>query len=210
MSGLSLITQNVNITVDDNFHRTYSMTPYHHPEINNQCNSTNACTLNITTMSELNYETMDYMDMGYSNTAQEIKAKYISRQQLYIAAGYPNTTFDIDTNATCYDINKMVYDWALKKVPEDVKERYIKYGIPYEFGEDLGNYNGGMWIIEYITYELNAKKTAVIVRSPYMSTSMNMIKLFAGFHYCKVLSPARAIEWIYLDSLRQNLGLNTK
>ena len=28
------------------------------------------------------------------------------------------------------------------------------------------------------------------------------IKAVAGIHYCKVLSPARAMEWFYVDSLK--------
>lgn len=30
------------------------------------------------------------------------------------------------------------------------------------------------------------------------------LKETAGLHYCKVLSPARVIEWIYVDGLREN------
>jgi len=29
----------------------------------------------------------------------------------------------------------------------------------------------------------------------------------AGFHYCKLLSPFRAVEWIYVDSLYDRDGL---
>lgn len=30
------------------------------------------------------------------------------------------------------------------------------------------------------------------------------VKAFAGDHYCKVLSPFKALEWIAVDSLYQN------
>jgi hypothetical protein len=49
----------------------------------------------------------------------------------------------------------------------------------------------------------NTQKPIVEIRSPMMKTPIDYpIALARGFHYCKVLSPARAIEWIYTDSLK--------
>ena len=47
------------------------------------------------------------------------------------------------------------------------------------------------------------QKLIVVVGSPTLRTT----KLFpvperTGFHYCKVLSPTRALEWIYTESLK--------
>lgn len=54
-----------------------------------------------------------------------------------------------------------------------------------------------------MTYTNSTDGSQLIVRSPFMATSDDYpISLFAGFHFCKVLSPARAIEWMYIDSLR--------
>ncbi len=41
------------------------------------------------------------------------------------------------------------------------------------------------------------------VRSPMMRTPTDYwIWLSAGFHFCKLLSPAKVMEWIYYDSLK--------
>ncbi len=46
-------------------------------------------------------------------------------------------------------------------------------------------------------------KTILIVRSPTLRTPNTYpISIVAGFHYCKLLSPARAFEWISIDSLK--------
>lgn len=29
----------------------------------------------------------------------------------------------------------------------------------------------------------------------------------SGFHYCKVLSPARAMEWMHVQGLREHMGI---
>ena len=41
-----------------------------------------------------------------------------------------------------------------------------------------------------------------------MATPINYtISAAAGFHYCKLMSPAKAVEWIMIDSLRENGSL---
>ena len=52
-----------------------------------------------------------------------------------------------------------------------------------------------------MTYSDNKEKTETLVQSPTMRTPTDyFIKASAGFHYCKLLSPFRALEWIYHDS----------
>ena len=76
--------------------------------------------------------------------------------------------------------------------------------------EDKGPYNGGpLWIFTSLEYTSNKERTTYKVKSPTMKTPTDFpIKASAGFHYCKILSPAYAMEWIYFDSLKARMSLS--
>ena len=78
-------------------------------------------------------------------------------------------------------------------------------------GDDKGPYNEGpLWIWTYLEYKDNDDKTETTVSSPMMRTPATYpISAAANFHYCKLLSPFRAMEWIYVDSLYDHDGLKT-
>lgn len=78
-------------------------------------------------------------------------------------------------------------------------------------GADEGPYNAGpLWIWTYLDYKDNKNKTITTVRAPMMRTPTNYgVKAAAGFHYCKLLSPFRALEWILIDSQYDHNGLPT-
>ena len=51
----------------------------------------------------------------------------------------------------------------------------------------------------------------MIVQSPTMRTPVDyIVPQAAGFHYCKVLSPFKAIEWMMLDGLYENNGIKNQ
>jgi hypothetical protein len=48
-------------------------------------------------------------------------------------------------------------------------------------------------------------KTSITISSPVLKAPIDSEnKKIRGFHFCKLFSPARALEWIYIDSLKQN------
>jgi len=199
---------------DDNFHRVYTVTPVHLPQVNNTCSAGSKCTLESITVTENYYERLDSLDTGkYPISAFEMKAKLTSRQRMQIKAGVADADFSAldEDGDRCADINNESLQWGIAHSSAEAVDRYNRLGQKYVMGTDKGPYNEGpLWIWTYMAYNTSKDKTTVTVRSPMMRTPTDyFIGDAAGFHYCKVLSPFRVMEWIYVDSLYQFDGLKS-
>ena len=90
-------------------------------------------------------------------------------------------------------------EYAQKMAPEKTAMRYVQKGKKLEMIADRNTYNGGLWIYEDIKYN-DAGDHVEVSSFAYRMKADFDIKMFAGDHYCKLLTPFKALEWIYVDS----------
>lgn len=70
------------------------------------------------------------------------------------------------------------------------------------FAKDKASLNGGTWIIDPLDYKTDKTANTVTLTSKNIVTNhAELVSIFKDMHYCKILSPFRAMEWIYVDSL---------
>ncbi len=134
-----------------------------------------------------------------------MKTKISSRQRIQEHAGTAAPNFNTldEVGNRCAEINDFAIQWAYNNLPKAAKANYDKYGQKLVTGDDMGPYNEGpLWIWTYMDYKESKDKKTMVVRSPMMRTPTDyFIGAAAGFHYCKVLSPFKAMEWMYTDAL---------
>lgn len=197
----------INVLNDDNFHPVYQFRPVHLAEIDSTCdhNVLSECRINTVTVSENHYELLDRFDTGYYPiSASEIKTKLSSRQAIQAAAGFKSDFHTEDEIGNrCAEINDHSISWAYKHLSPAAKARYDEFGTKLVTGDDLGPFNAGpLWIWHFMDYTESADHSTLTVSSPMMRTPLDyFVPSAAGFHYCKVLSPFRAMEHMYVDSL---------
>ena len=77
-------------------------------------------------------------------------------------------------------------------------------------GDDKGPYNTGpTWLNHFMKYTKDLEAGTYTVQSPMMRTPDDYpVKSARGFHYCKILSPFRVMEWIYVDGLLDKDGIH--
>jgi hypothetical protein len=145
---------------------------------------------------------------------------------LWEAAGVQNVSYaqtdlivtDGGDGDRCGAINQAAIDWALGKLPEKTRTRFEEYGQKLLVGADLSTCAAGpCWIWDNLKFDRDNEANTVNIQAVYMGTEnynkypcgeSKKIPCSAGFHYCKLLSPARALEWMYVDGLRNKLATN--
>jgi hypothetical protein len=179
--------------------------------------------IRITTYSQCYWndkidEVLEDFDTGFTFTsAQEIGTKLLSRQcSLNVGLGL-NVSFSVDDPDFCAQTNQEAYNWALANAPSQSIDRFKRQGTLMVMGQDIQKSGGPWWINGRL--EFNQKvaegRNVVEVASPAAKTEQDYWKDHfhipkpafipdpGCYHYCKLLSPARAMEWIMVDGLRQ-------
>jgi hypothetical protein len=217
----------VSLITADTFHDVSDTRPFHlphifHPKPGTACDNTTlapSCAINLTTLTQPLYDSRDGLDTGlYPTCATELRAKMKSRQAVRQSAGLAATDFDgLDRHNTssCRAINEAAWAWALQKASPAARARFARVGQPLTFGADVWSgigITGPKWIHDALSFTPSADKRSVSVAAPYFATENANLgdKPYTdtvGYHYCKLLSPARAMEWLYVDGLLEFGGL---
>jgi len=104
-----------------------------------------------------------------------------------------------DVRGDCKAVNQYAYEVALELAPERVLERYKRDGRGIVFADDVDAVAGPIFLETPLG--MVQDNEALTVTSPFVKTSLNAF-IFPGVTYCKMLSPARALDWIYTEARR--------
>ncbi|RUS73106.1 hypothetical protein EGW08_019128, partial [Elysia chlorotica] len=140
----------------------------------------------------------------------KMKSREAIRKSLGVTLpGFPQATevlkLDAEANITCKDLNQIAFQLALDNSTQEAQERYAQYGRPITFKDDLVYGTGIQWSSTGLIIE--ESDAGLLVQGVALVTPVSSF-LFPGMHYCKVMSPYRAMEWINVDSLRAQKTVN--
>ena len=215
---------NVSIGNTDSFHSfATSFIHPHFPFVWNYCDRNEGCVLNTSTASQNAYYDdpsdffADYVDTGgHSTSAVEMRHKMKSKQACYEHIGFNVSNMKEDFNI-CGKINEYTMKWAMNSAPKQTLQRYLEYGEYIEVADDVLSKTGSEWDeIDRLNETRKCNETThkyyTSLTSYYIftNTTSNGCKFddACGSHYCKLLSPAHMMEWMYYQGLRFNLSIS--
>ena len=126
----------------------------------------------------------------------EIAMKLVSNDAIWGALDSQNDTFLRSEPKTCESLNRLALYLALFISSKDARDRYFDRGQPIIFEQDVMRTANMFWVPEPL--QMWYDEEGLHVRSFAMVTPK--------LHYCKVISPYRAMEWVNVDSLRPYSG----
>ena len=135
-------------------------------------------------------------------SSREIDMKLISKDAIQKALDKPDTSLQSEPN-TCKSLNRLALALAVTHSDEKSRERYLDRGRPIIFEEDSMIWTNFLWAASPL--QMWEDSSGLHVQSPAMVTSTTSM-FNPGVHYCKVISPYRAMEWLNVESLREYRG----
>lgn len=216
----------------DGFHDVWETNPVHLAQILNNCSDPVGCTLQTTTVTQNVYHSGQDLEIwkkhfnkpqwdtgSYPISSIELRSKLSSRQNVWTRAGETDVDFDNTDggNHLCGDINQNVISWAeANAIAPATLSRFKMYGQQFTIAPDYtpcpkladllpsGVPPGPCWIWEELRYKTSEDNKTVSLSSTQFATTLDIwLPMVRGFHYCKIISPARVMEWYYVDGLRQ-------
>merc|ERR1712194_327610 len=129
----------------------------------------------------------------------ELLGKFSSRQAGKLAILGQTVGRDPDF---CRELNNESYAWALNTVSKQARKRFETYGVPMTFGATEYKPMGPLWVSSELKYDEKEQSLELVSAGIFTEPGDRTSR---GNHYCKLLSPARAMEYVLLDGLKRKL-----
>ena len=174
--------------------------------------SSGDCGALVTTCCFPQYE-WNPADANTLYSAKVIKAKFKLEDNVRESLCLPEAP-----RRQCRDINQEAFTLALSLASEEARERFESLGTKLVFTDDSVSPWGPGWEFQFNLHYENINQTHTKVFSTSLISEPDFIiasaagthslrdqprlNLTLGMHYCDLLSPFRALEWIYITSLQ--------
>jgi len=154
------------------------------------------CTATAVTYCQPQYD-WDVADAATLQSASIIKAKFKLEDNVREAL-----CLQPAERRQCMDINVEALKVALEMSSEEARNRYLTMGTQLFFLDDSVSPWGPGWEYSSGLHYKNVNETHTSLYSTSLISEPDfIIATAAGMHYCDLLSPYRALEWIYLTSV---------
>ncbi|CAE7555330.1 unnamed protein product [Symbiodinium natans] len=178
------------LEVEDGFHISSPNLEHCHPAW-----TVNGSKLLVHSCSHTNFYP-DISNTGKITAAEEIACKLLSADRV---AEQLKTHPEHD-RLPCAAMNRMAVEMAEQLAASSTLQRYRAKGRGWCFLEDSSSVAGPVWVFKD-RLALKENSTCMAVQSPSMLTDLSA-RIYPGIHYCKLLSPARVLDWMMTDSLK--------
>ncbi|GFR86408.1 titin [Elysia marginata] len=134
---------------------------------------------------------------------REIKMKLHTKDFIWAAVAKRDNQLDVNgpknsligQQETCRSLNEYALDIALKQSRPSAQYRYKNQGRPIILEDDDKKWFYFQWASKPLVLKEDARGLHV--------KAITFTDAKRGEHFCKVMSPYRAMEWINIDSLRK-------